>query len=102
MNLDKWNSLPKDIKKTIEEISKEWVDVHGEVWDKGDAEGHDFTLSLGNEIILLSDKENSRWCNAIKSIIDDYIKAAKEKNLPGDKAVTEVKKLITEYSKIYR
>ena len=102
MNLDKWNSLPKDIKKIIEEISKEWVDVHGEVWDKGDAEGHDFTLSLGNEIIPLSEKENNRWVNAVKSIVDDYIKAVKEKNLPGDKAVAEVKKLITEYSKIYK
>ncbi|MDO9566509.1 MAG: TRAP transporter substrate-binding protein [Candidatus Desulfaltia sp.] len=102
MNLEKWNSLSKDIQKTIEEISKEWVDVHGKVWDKGDAEGHDFTLSLGNEIIPLSEKENSRWVDAVKPIIDDYIKTAKEKNLPGDKAMAEVKKLITEYSKIYK
>ena len=102
MNLDKWNSLPEDIKKTIEETSKEWVDVHGKVWDKGDAEGYDFTLSLGNEIIPLPKKENSRWANAVKPIINDYIKAAGKKNLPGDKAVAEVKKLITEYSKIYK
>lgn len=102
MNLEKWNSLSKDIQKTIEEISKEWVDVHGKVWDKGDAEGHDFTLSLGNEIIPLSEKENSRWVNAVKPIVDNFIKTAKEKNLPGDKAVAEVKKLITEYSKIYK
>ncbi|MEA3415480.1 MAG: TRAP transporter substrate-binding protein [Thermodesulfobacteriota bacterium] len=102
MNLDKWNSLPEDIKKIIEEISKEWVGVHGEIWDKGDAEGHDFTLSLGNEIIPLSEKENNRWVNAVKSIVDDYITSVKEKNLPGDKAVAEVKKLITEYSKVYR
>ncbi len=102
MNLNKWNSLPKNIQKIIEEVSKEWVDVHGEVWDKGDAEGHDFTLSLGNEIIPLSEEENSRWVNAVQSIVDDYIKAVGEKNLPGDKAVAEVKKLTAEYSKIYK
>ena len=102
MNLDKWNSLPEDVKKIIEEISKEWVGVHGEVWEKGDAEGHDFTLSLGNEIIPLSEKENNRWVNSGKSIVDNYIKAVKKKNLPGDKAVAEVKKLITEYSKVYK
>ncbi len=70
--------------------------------DKGDSEGYDFTLSLGNEIVPLSDKENSRWVDAVKPIVDDYIKATKEKNLPGDKAMAEVKKLITEYSKIYK
>ncbi|RZB30360.1 MAG: hypothetical protein SRB1_02640 [Desulfobacteraceae bacterium Eth-SRB1] len=101
MNLKKWNSLPGDIQKTIEEISEEWVDVHGKIWDKGDAEGRDFTLSLGNEIIPLSEKESSRWVNAVKPLVDNYIKAAGEKNLPGDKAVAEVKKLITKYSKIY-
>ena len=101
MNLKKWNSLPGDIQKTIEEISKEWVDVHGKIWDKGDVEGRDFALSLGNEIIPLSEKESSRWVNAVKPLVDNYIKAAGEKNLPGDKAVAEVKKLITKYSKIY-
>ncbi len=102
MNLKKWNSLPGDIQKTIEEISKEWVDVHGKIWDKGDVEGRDFALSLGNEIIPLSEKESSRWVNAVKPLVDNYIKAAGEKNLPGDKAVAEVKKLITKYSKIYK
>ena len=101
MNLKKWNSLPGDIQKTIEEISKEWVDVHGKIWDKGDVEGRDFALSLGNEIIPLSEKESSRWVNAVKPLVYNYIKAAGEKNLPGDKAVAEVKKLITKYSKIY-
>lgn len=101
MNLKKWNSFPGDIQKIIEEISKEWVDVHGKNWDKGDAEGRDFTLSLGNEIIPLSEKESSRWANAVKPLVDNYIKAAVEKNLPGDKSVAEVKKLITKYSKTY-
>jgi len=102
MNLKKWNSFPADIQKTIEEINEEWVDVHGKTWDKGDLEGRDFTLSIGNEIIPLSAKESSKWANAVKPIVDDYIKAAREKNLPGNKAVAEVKKLIAEYSKIYR
>jgi TRAP-type C4-dicarboxylate transport system substrate-binding protein len=101
MNLKKWNSLPKDIQKIFEDTSSEWVDVHGAVWDKSDIEGRQYTLSLGNKIIQLSDDENQRWKAAVKPIIDNYIQTANEKNLPGDKAVDEVTKLIEKYSKKY-
>ncbi|HUU40962.1 MAG TPA: TRAP transporter substrate-binding protein [Desulfatiglandales bacterium] len=101
MNLKKWNALPKEIQGIFEETSREWVDVHGEIWDKGDDEGRNFALSLGNEIIPLSDKENQRWANAVKPVIDNYTKITEKKNLPGDKAVSEVRILIKKYSKIY-
>lgn len=101
MNLNKWNSLPKDIQKIIEDTSSEWVDVHGTVWDKGDIEGREYTLSLGNKIIQLSGDENQRWKAAVQPIITGYIQAADEKKLPGDKAVDEVKKLIEKYSQKY-
>ncbi|UCF57733.1 MAG: TRAP transporter substrate-binding protein, partial [Deltaproteobacteria bacterium] len=39
MNLDKWNSLPKDVQKIIEEVNKEWILKHGEAWDSSDDEG---------------------------------------------------------------
>jgi TRAP-type C4-dicarboxylate transport system substrate-binding protein len=101
MNLKKWNSLPKDIQKIIEDTSTEYVDVHGAVWDKGDIEGREYTLSLDNKIIQLSDDENKRWKAAVQPIINGYIQARDEKNLPGGKAVDEVKKLIEKYSQKY-
>jgi TRAP-type C4-dicarboxylate transport system substrate-binding protein len=101
MNLKKWNSLPKDIQKIIEGTSTEWVDVHGAVWDKGDIEGREYTLSLDNKIIQLSDDENNRWKAAVQPIINGYIQAADKKSLSGGKAVDEVKKLIEKYSKTY-
>jgi len=101
MNLKKWNSLPKDIQKIIEDTSTEWVDVHGAVWDNGDIKGREYTLSLGNKIIQLSNDENNRWKAAVQPIINGYIEAAEKKNLPGDKAVDEVKKLIENYSQTY-
>lgn len=101
MNLKKWNTLPKDIQAILEEVSQEWVDIHGKVWDKSDEEGQKYTLSLGNEIIPLSDDESTRWEIAVRPIIDDYIKGTEEKNLPGGKAVSEAKKLIKKFSKIY-
>ncbi|MBW2636039.1 MAG: TRAP transporter substrate-binding protein [Deltaproteobacteria bacterium] len=94
MNLDRWNALPDDIKRIIEEVSNEWVAVHGEVWDSSDKEGLDFTLSLGNKVIPLTDEESKRWAERVKPIIDEYITTTEGKGLPGKKAVATVKSLI--------
>jgi len=99
MNLDKWKSLPKELQKIVEEVSGEWVDVHGEAWDKSDDEGREYTLGQGNEIIELSEEENKRWVAAVQPIIDDYITTTGEKGLPAEKAVKVIKELIGTYSK---
>lgn len=90
MNLNKWNGLPDDIKKIIEKTAEEWVDVHGKAWDAADEEGRKFTLSLGNEIITLSDEENARWRKAVEPIINEY--ATKAPN--GQAHVVKVRELI--------
>jgi TRAP-type transport system periplasmic protein len=61
MNEKKWNSLPKDVQKVFEEVSKEWMPKHAEGWDTIDKEGREFTLSLGNKIIPLSEAESQLW-----------------------------------------
>jgi TRAP-type C4-dicarboxylate transport system substrate-binding protein len=99
MNPEKWNALPKDLQTIIEEVSEEWVDVHGKTWDRSDDQGREFTLSKGNEIIYLSDEENKRWAEAVQPIIENYINTTEEKGLPGKKAVVQVKELIDKYSK---
>ena len=76
MNKDKWNALPDDVKKIIDETAEEWVAVHGKAWDAADEEGRKFTLSLGNEIINLSDEENAKWRKAVEPIINDYASKA--------------------------
>ena len=102
MNLKKWNSLPKEIQNIIDDVSNEWVDVHGEIWDMNDSEGRKYTLSLGNKIIPLSKEENARWKKAVSPMMDNYIKSTKEKGLPGQKAVTTTENLIKKYSNRYK
>jgi TRAP-type C4-dicarboxylate transport system substrate-binding protein len=101
MNLKKWNSLPENIRKVFEDVSREWIDVHGNVWDKSDAEGRDYTLSLGNEIIPLPEEENARWVIAVKPIIDEYIATNEKKEITGNNAVREIKRLILHYDKMF-
>jgi TRAP-type C4-dicarboxylate transport system substrate-binding protein len=102
MNLKKWNALPADVRKVMDEVSSRWIDVHGKAWDQLDQEGREYSLSLGNKIVSLSADENARWQKAVQPIIEEYIKDVSAKGLPAQKAVTEVENLIKQYSKIYK
>ncbi|MFB3925471.1 MAG: TRAP transporter substrate-binding protein [Syntrophales bacterium] len=102
MNLKKWNSLPKDVQKIIEEVSARWVDVHGKTWRSDDAAGRDFSLGLGNRIVPLSRGENARWKKAVSPVVSEYVLYAEKKGLPGKKSVSELENLIKKYAKKYK
>jgi TRAP-type transport system periplasmic protein len=57
MNKAKWNSLPPDIQKIIDETSQKWVEKQGKLWDEIDSEGYAFIRERGNRIITLSKEE---------------------------------------------
>jgi len=84
MNKDKWNSLPPDIQKTIEAVNSEWIPKSAAVWDKIDEGGTEATLAKGNKIITYSPEETDRWAKAVRPLLDEYVKDAGSKNLPGD------------------
>ena len=96
INRDKWNALPPDIQRIFEEVSAGWIPMHAEGWDAADAEGREYSLSLGNEIITLPEEENTRWSEAVSPIIEDYIKKAESKGLPGRAYVDFIREAIAE------
>jgi len=102
MNLKKWHALPPDVRKVFDDVSREWIDVHGKAWDEADKEGRAFTLSLGNQIITLPAQESARWKKAVRPTIDEYIKESEQKGVPGRKSVTQAETLITKYRKQYK
>jgi len=88
MNKEKWNGLPQDIKGIFEEINNEWLLQHGEAWDTSDAEGLQFFLAHGGQLIGLESSEAARWKAAIAPIIDGYAKSPlDEKGLKGQEIV---------------
>ncbi len=94
MNSSKWAKLPADVQKIFTEVSQEWIDVHGQTWDKNDEEGRAFTLDRGNKIIPLSDAESAKWKSAVQPIIDNYVQSAKSKGLPGDAYIKTLNELV--------
>ena len=46
MNKKAWDKLPADLQEIFTEVSEEWVDKHGEAWNKADEEGRAFVKEL--------------------------------------------------------
>jgi TRAP-type C4-dicarboxylate transport system substrate-binding protein len=99
MNLDKWNSLPEDVQKVFEQVSKEWIPKTGQAWDDIDKGGREFTLSRGNKIIPLSKEESARWVKAVQSVTEDYIKRTEAAGLAGREYIEEYWRLLDKYGK---
>ncbi len=85
INKDKWNALPQDIKTVFTEVSEEWIEKHGMVWDYCDKVGIDYFLSLGEgrEVIELPAEEMTRWVEAATVVIDEYLEELTAMGLPA-------------------
>jgi TRAP-type C4-dicarboxylate transport system substrate-binding protein len=87
MNKAKWNSLSPDVQKVFDQVSAEWIEKQGALWDQIEEEGREYILKRGNKIIPLPAQENARWEAKVKPLLDDYVKTTKAKGLPGDEAL---------------
>ena len=99
MNKDKWNSLPPDIQKIIEQVNEEYIEKQGKTWDEIEKAGRDFTISRGNKIISFLQDENLRWERAVKPLLDEYVKNMENKGLPGDVVLSFYLQTIYKYQK---
>ncbi|OPY71043.1 MAG: Sialic acid-binding periplasmic protein SiaP precursor [Syntrophorhabdaceae bacterium PtaU1.Bin034] len=86
MNKDKWNSLPKDLQKTIEDINEQWIDKAGDPWDEEDNNGKKFMKQKG-AIAPLSSAENARWASQVKPQFDKFVKEKATKGHPAAEAL---------------
>jgi len=94
MNQERWNRLPPDVQKVFNEVSREWIAVHGTAWDQADEEGLVFTESLGNQVITLAEEEAKRWKDAVAPVIESYKTEVRDKGLDGEQLVKRLQELV--------
>jgi len=94
MNKAKYQSLPDDLKKILDQASREWVIKHGQAWDQADEEGRQFVRGLQKEIISLPEAEQQKWAAAVQPVLDDYVRQAGAKGLPADKFLRDLQAAI--------
>jgi len=87
MNKNKWNQISKEDQATIEKINEEWIEKQGNLWNKLDKEGKEYAIQKGVKFVKVSKDEEAKVVAKMKPILDEYVKAMKSKNLPGDQAL---------------
>jgi TRAP-type C4-dicarboxylate transport system substrate-binding protein len=98
MNVDKWNSLPADVKKTIDDL-RPWIEKRSVDISMDQApEVRKICQGLGHTFIVPNADEMKLWMEAAKSMHDAWIADAEGKGLPGRAVFEETKRLIQKYS----
>ena len=103
MNKDKWNSLPADVKKVIDDMRKEQALWTGTYVDDHVLESLKWSKEKYNlQIHELAATEKAEVSKLIKPLIDGYVKRVTEQGLPGDQIMKDVYALREKYEKQYK
>ena len=92
MNMDKWNSLPKDVQKVFDDLRVEQCRWTGDYMDKHVIESMDWSKQNQNvEVIELSKAEKATWDKLLDPITVKWIADNKAKGLPAEAIVNDIK-----------
>jgi TRAP-type C4-dicarboxylate transport system substrate-binding protein len=92
MNMDKWNSLPKDVQKVFDDLRVEQCKWTGDYMDKHVIDSMDWSKkNQGVEVIELSKAEKAKWDNLLDPITAKWIADNKAKGLPAQAIVNDIK-----------
>lgn len=98
MNPAKYDKLPADLKKVIDNNSgretSRWI---GMVWDRGTAPARKIAADRHNSMNILSDAEYKRWVKATESVDDEWIKSVNSKGGNGKALLNDAKLLLKKY-----
>lgn len=96
MNKERWEALPDDVKKIIDDISARWIPKHGQGWNDADDKGRKMLSELGREIYELDTAETEKWNEMVAPVLDRYTSAAEAKGCPGKAFLADLKRLVKE------
>jgi len=92
MNMDKWNSLPKDVQDVMDGLGVEQAFWTGNYMDKHVNESIEWSKKNHNiEITTLTKKELAEWNKLLKPLIDTWITQAKAKELPARAILRDIR-----------
>ncbi|MFH0728515.1 MAG: TRAP transporter substrate-binding protein [Pseudomonadota bacterium] len=98
MNKDKWNSLPEDVKKVMDALSREQMKWTADYVDSHVTEAVNWAKEKYNlQIHTLPPAESAQIPKLLQPIIDGYAKRLTEQGLPGDQIVTDALALKAKY-----
>jgi TRAP-type C4-dicarboxylate transport system substrate-binding protein len=92
MNMDKWNSLPKDVQKVMDGLGIEQAFWTGNYMDKHVDKSVEWSKKNHNiEITKLTKKELANWNRLLRPLKDKWITKAKAKGLPARAILRDIR-----------
>ncbi|MBW2004701.1 MAG: TRAP transporter substrate-binding protein [Deltaproteobacteria bacterium] len=92
MNMDKWNSLPKDVQKVMDGMGIEQAFWTGNYMDKHAKKSIEWSKKNHNiEITKLTKKELAKWNRLLRPLKDKWITKAKAKGLPARAILRDIR-----------
>ncbi len=100
MNQAKYDSLPADLKKVIDNNSGAALSRQiGKTWDESQAPGRKAAQDRGNTIMTLSPEETERWVKASAPIYDEWVADLNAKGMNGAALLKDARELLVKYKK---
>lgn len=103
MNKEKWNSLPTDAKKVIDDMRREWALWTGTYVDDHVTEALKWAKEKYNmQLFDLPANEKAEVPKLIRPLIDGYVERVTKAGLPGSQIMKDVYALKEKYEKQYK
>jgi TRAP-type C4-dicarboxylate transport system substrate-binding protein len=98
MNRKKYDGLPPDLRKVIDDHSGSWgAEFNGRVWDQNEHVGIEAIKKAGGSIYTLPAEERQRWAARLKPIEEEWLKSMEAKGLPGRQILDDLREAIKRY-----
>jgi TRAP-type transport system periplasmic protein len=81
MNKAKWDSLPSELQKIIDQMSDEYAEKLSKLWDEKDRNTINKWTVKNHISIVLSREEETRWEKAVVPLYESFVKAKSAKGL---------------------
>lgn len=99
MNKAKWESLPDDVKKVIDDMRKEQAVWTGKYVDQHAQKAKEWSIEEHNvKVYELSPEQQEKWLEKASPVIDEYVKTLAEVDLPGKDFLKDLKELKKKYT----
>ncbi len=98
MNMDKWNSLPKDVQKVFEALGPEQSKWTGTYMDEHVTDAMAWSVKTqGVTVYDLSGEQKAKWDALLEPITAKWIKDNTAKGLPAQAIVDDIKSISGKY-----
>ena len=103
MNKDKWNAMPPDVQKVLDDLRREQAEWTGRYVDDHVKEAIEWSKEkYGLQIINLPAADRAEIPVLLKPMIDEYIKRVTANGVPGSQVIQELYRLKEKYEKQFK